>query len=816
MAAEEPKSKEIIIPVKIEEEMKKSYIDYAMSVIVGRALPDVRDGLKPVHRRILYAMQELGNTHDKPYKKAARIVGEVLGKYHPHGDIAVYDALVRMVQDFSMRYPLIDGQGNFGSVDGDEAAAMRYTEVRLAKVAEEMLADIDKNTVNFVPNFDESLQEPSVLPAKLPNLLLNGSSGIAVGMATNVPPHNLGELVDATITLIGNPNASVEEMMEVIKGPDFPTGAFIFGKSGIRDAYANGRGSIKLRARASVEKKKDREHIIVTELPYQVNKAKLLEDIAALVRDKKIEGISDLRDESDREGMRVVIELKGSAVAEIVLNQLYKHTQMETAFGVINLAIVDGEPKVLSLKDAILEYIKHKKNVVTRRCQFELGKAQKRAHILEGLKVALRSIDAVVKIIKGSKTIDAARDALISNFRLSREQSQAILDMRLQRLVALEQEKLEQEYVELLKNIAWLKEVLASEQKLLNIIREELLELKNKYGDARRTEIIEAVPELGMEDLIAEEEMVVVITNNGYIKRLPVTSYKEQRRGGKGVIGMETKEEDFIVNSFVTSTHDFILFFTNRGRCYWLKAYEIPLGIRYSKGRAIINLLPRLSPEEKIKVVMPIKEFNNKHFLVFATKKGMVKKTALSKYSRPIVTGIWAIKLDKDDELIGTGISDGNKEIILATKKGKAIRFDEKQQEKQQVRATGRYSRGVIGIKLREGDEVVSMALAQKDSVLLTITENGYGKRTQVSEYRKTSRGKYGVITLKPTPKSGFVVSVLEVSDADELILTSKEGMVIRTSIDEIRQKGRPAMGVTVMELAPNDKVIAVERLIKD
>lgn len=811
MAAEEQKSKEIIIPVKIEEEMKKSYIDYAMSVIVGRALPDVRDGLKPVHRRILYAMQELGNTHDKPYKKSARIVGEVLGKYHPHGDVAVYDALVRMVQDFSMRCPLIDGQGNFGSVDGDAPAAMRYTEVRLARAAEEMLADIDKNTADFVPNFDESLQEPSVLPAKLPNLLLNGSSGIAVGMATNVPPHNLGELVDAIITLIGNPNASIEELMEIIKGPDFPTGAFIFGKGGIREAYESGRGSIKLRAKASVEKKKEKERIIVTELPYQVNKAKLLEDTAALVRDKKIEGIADLRDESDREGMRVVIELKVSAVAEVVLNQLYKHTQMETAFGIINLAIVDGEPKVLSLKNTILEYIKHRKNVVTRRCQFELDKAQKRAHILEGLKVALSSIDAVVKIIKGSKTVEIARDALISNFRLSREQSQAILDMRLQRLVALEQEKLEQEYTELLKSIAWLKEVLASEQRLLNIIREELLELKKKYGDARRTEIIEAVPELEMEDLIAEEEMVVVITNNGYIKRLPVTSYKEQHRGGKGVIGMETKEEDFIVNSFVTSTHDFILFFTNRGRCYWLKAYEIPLGSRYSKGRAIINLLPRLEPEEKINAMIPVKEFDDRHFLVFVTKRGIAKKTVLSAFSNIRISGIRAINLDEKDELMGVALSDGSREIVIATRNGKAVRLHE-----TLIRSMGRSARGVRAIRLSGNDEVVSMALVQENSTLLTISENGFGKRTPVSQYRKTGRSAKGVITLKTNEKTGKVVAVLEVSDDDELIVTSKDGMVIRIPVESIRQTGRSAVGVKIMQLNPGDKVIAVERLIKE
>lgn len=797
---------EIIVPVKIEEEMRKSYIDYAMSVIVGRALPDVRDGLKPVHRRILYAMHELGMTHAKPYKKSARIVGEVLGKYHPHGDVAVYDALVRMVQDFSMRYPLIDGQGNFGSVDGDAPAAMRYTEVRLARIAEELLADIEKETVDFMPNFDDSLKEPVVLPGKLPNLLLNGSSGIAVGMATNIPPHNLGEVVDATIAVINEPGISIRELMEHVRGPDFPTGAFIFGKWGVVKAYKTGRGVIKLRARAVI----DKERILITELPYQVNKSKLIEDIARLVREKKIEGIADLRDESDREGMRVVVELKGSVVAEVVLNQLYKHTQLENTFGIINLSLVEGEPKVLSLKDVILEYLKHRKNVVRRRTEFELKKAEARAHILEGLKLALANIDMVIKIIRGSKTVDEAREGLIGAFPLTKRQSQAILDMKLQRLAALEREKLEVEYRELLKRISWLRGVLASEEKVLGIIKEELLELKEKYGDERRTEILEATPELTMEDLIAVEDMVVTITSSGYIKRLPVSTYRRQRRGGKGVIGMETKEEDVVSDLFVASTHDYILFFSNRGKVYWKKVYEIPEGGRYSKGKAIVNLL-QIEEGEGITAAIPIKEFDEDQYLLMATKHGKVKKTPLSAYGNPRRTGIIAITLAEDDELVGVEKTDGSCEVILGTRYGKAIRFNE-----LDVRPMGRSAMGVIGIKLRKKDEVIGMEVAKKNLSLLAVTENGYGKRTPIEEYPLQRRGGRGVININTSPRNGLVVGIKGVRDSDELMLMSSQGIAIRLPVKGISVIGRNTQGVKLMKLNEGDRVCAVERIVED
>ncbi|MEK6976916.1 MAG: DNA gyrase subunit A, partial [Candidatus Hydrothermarchaeota archaeon] len=778
MAQERLPSQENIKPVKIEEEMQRSYIDYAMSVIVGRALPDVRDGLKPVHRRILYAMYELSNTSDKPHKKSARIVGEVLGKYHPHGDIAIYDSLVRMAQDFSMRYPLIDGQGNFGSVDGDSPAAMRYTEARLAKIAEELLQDLEKETVDFVPNFDDSLQEPSVLPAKLPNLLLNGSSGIAVGMATNIPPHNLGEVVDALVILIERPQAALEELMTVLKGPDFPTGGFIVGREGIGEAYATGRGTLRLRAKAAIEKKKDRDRIIITEIPYMVNKAKLIEAMAELVKEKKIEGIADLRDESDREGMRIVLELKGSAVPEVILNQLYKHTQMETTFGVINLALVDGEPKVLNLQETLHQYIKYRTAVVRRRSQFELRKAEKRAHILEGLKAALGRIDAVIKLIKASKTPEQARNALVADLKLSQEQAQAILEMRLQRLTGLEREKIDQEHLDLQKQIARLKTILGSEGEILSVIKGELAALKKEYGDPRRTAIVEATPEIRLEDLIPKEETVIMDTNSGYIKRIPLTTYRMQRRGGKGIIGIETKEEDYIVDLFVTSTHDYVLFFSNMGKVYRLKAYEIPEGSRYSKGKAIINILPKLEAGERINATIPVKEFDDAHYLVFATKRGVVKKTVLSAFSNIKVSGIRAINLDQGDELIGTKLSDGNREIVLATSLGKAVRFSE-----GLIRGRGRAARGVAGVRLSERDEVVSMTLGQEGMILLTVSQKGYGKRTPLSEYRKTGRNAKGVVTMKANEKTGKVISVLEVSGEDELIVTSKEGMVIRIPV---------------------------------
>ncbi len=807
---------EIVVPVKIEEEMKRSYIDYAMSVIVGRALPDVRDGLKPVHRRILYAMYELGTTHNKPPKKSARIVGEVLGKYHPHGDVAVYDALVRMVQDFSMRYSLIDGQGNFGSVDGDRAAAMRYTEVRLSKIAEELLADIEKETVDYRPNFDESLMEPLVLPGMLPNLLLNGSSGIAVGMATNVPPHNLVEVVDAAMAIIDNPDIELSELMEHIPGPDFPTGSFIHGRAGILQAYRTGRGTIRLRARAVIEEDKAREHILVTELPYQVNKAKLIEDIARLVREKKIEGIADLRDESDREGMRIVIEIKGNAMGEVVLNQLYKHTRLEATFGIINLALVDGEPKVLRIKEVFLEYIKHRKDVVKRRTEFELKKAEKRAHVLEGLRLALENIDRVIKLIRASKTVDVAREGLISEFSLTKVQAQAILDMKLQRLAALEREKVEEEHRELLKKISWLQGVLASEEKVLEIIKDELRDIREKYGDERRTEIMEATADLTMEDLIAVEDMVVTITSSGYIKRLPVSTYRSQRRGGKGIIGMETKEEDVVSDLFIASTHDYLLFFSNKGKVYWKKVYEIPESGRYSKGKAMVNLL-QIEEGEGITATIPIKEFDEDHFLLKATKQGKVKKTSLYAYRNPRRTGIRAITLAEGDELVGVEKTDGSCEVLLGTRRGKSIKFNE-----GDVRPMGRTAQGVIGIRLRKKDEVIGMVVVKKNLTLLTVTENGYGKRTPVEDeehhrgYRLQRRGGKGVINIITSRRNGLVVGIKGVCEEDELMLMSSQGIAIRLPVKGISVIGRNTQGVRLMKLNKGDMVCAVERIVEE
>lgn len=803
-------AEEKILTRKIEEEMQSSYIDYAMSVIVGRALPDVKDGLKPVHRRVLYAMHESGMTPDKPYKKSARIVGDVLGKYHPHGDVAVYDTIVRMVQDFSLRYPLVDGQGNFGSVDGDSAAAMRYTEVRLARIATEMLSDIEKDTVNFTPNYDESLKEPVVLPSRLPNLLINGSSGIAVGMATNMPPHNLGEVIDATTMFIDNPSSALEDLLEVIQGPDFPTGGFICGRSGILEAYKTGRGKIILRAKAEVVDVGGRERIVVTEIPYMVNKARLIESIADLVKDKKIEGISDLRDESDREGMRIVIELKSSAQGDVVLNQLYKHTQMQTTFGVINLALVDGQPRVLSLLDLLENYVSHRKDVVTRKTKFELRKAERRAHILEGLRIALDRINAVIKLIRGSKNAETAKGGLVDTFGLSPEQAQAILDMRLHRLTALEREKIDGEYEQLQKDIKWYKEVLADPEKVLEIIKKELEELKARYGDERRTEIIEGVLGLEDEDLIPVEDMIVTITNTGYIKRLPVGTYRSQRRGGKGVIGMETKEEDFVEDLFVASTHDYILFFTNMGRVHWLKVYRIPMAGRYSKGKAIVNLL-ELNEGEKVRAAIPVSEFDPEHFVFFVTKKGTVKKTALSAYSRPRRGGIIAILLDEDDELISVKLTDGKRDVFIATKQGKAIKFFE-----GDVRPIGRGTRGVRGIRLREGDEVIGMGLAMEDSQILTITENGYGKRTPVSQYTRIRRGGYGVINIITDERNGSAVDVKGVTGSEEIVVTTQAGIVIRIPVDEISIIGRNTKGVRIMKLNEGDKVIAVARIIRD
>lgn len=806
MAAESEK----IFNRGIEEEMRSSYIDYAMSVIVGRALPDARDGLKPVHRRILYAMNEGGMTPDKPYKKSARIVGDVLGKYHPHGDTAVYDSLVRMAQEFSLRYPLVDGQGNFGSIDGDSAAAMRYTEVRLSKIAMEMLTDIDKETVDFSPNYDESLKEPIVLPSKLPNLLLNGSSGIAVGMATNMPPHNISEVIDALSVLIDEPDTSVEELMEFLPGPDFPTGGLILGRTGIREAYRTGRGKITLRARAEIMERNNKQRIIVSEIPYMVNKSRLIESIADLVKDKRIEGISDLRDESDRDGLRIVIELKTNAQAEIVLNQLYKHSQMQTTFGIINLALRKGRPVVHSLVDLLNSYIDHRREVVTRRTRFELDKAEKRAHILEGLRIALDEIDRVIKTIRASNDTETARKGLMEGFSLSLEQAQAILDMRLQRLTALEREKIDSEYDALQNNIRYYREVLSDPRLVLDIIQEEIKKIKDTYGDERRTQIVEGVLGLEDEDLIPVEEMIVTITNTGYIKRLAVDTYRSQRRGGKGVIGMETKEEDFVENLFVASTHDYILFFTDHGRVHWKKVYMIPPAGRYSKGKAIVNLL-ELKNGEMVTAAIPVKKFEDDQFLFFITKRGTVKKTPLSAYSRPRRGGIIALGLDEGDELISVKLTDGTQDIMLATRKGKAIRFNE-----GDVRSMGRGARGVRGIRLKKGDEVVGVALAQEGSQILTITENGYGKRTPVDKYTRIRRGGQGVRNIITDERNGKAVVVREVIGDEEIVVTTQEGIVIRLPVKEISLIGRNTKGVRIMRLNKEDKVMAVAKIISD
>ncbi|MCM8783846.1 MAG: DNA gyrase subunit A [Candidatus Omnitrophica bacterium] len=800
-----------VIPVDIEDEMKASYISYAMSVIVGRALPDVRDGLKPVHRRILYVMKELGLEHQKPYKKCARIVGECLGKYHPHGDMAVYDALVRMVQDFSLRYPLIEGQGNFGSIDGDAPAAMRYTEARLSSIAEEVLVDIDKNTVDFIPNFDESLSEPVVLPAVLPNLLINGSSGIAVGMATNIPPHNLSEIVEGIVKVIDEPEVGVEELTKTVKGPDFPTGGFICGTEGIKEAYRSGRGVIKLRARAVIEEQKSgKETIIITEIPYQVNKASLIEQIAKLVEEKKIEGISDLRDESDKEGMRIVIELKRDAPSRVILNQLYKHTQMETSFGIIMLALVDNRPRVLNLKEMIQEYIKHRKNIIIRRTTFELEKARKRAHILEGLKVALANLDKIIKTIRQSKSVAEAKEALMKDFKLTAEQAQAILEMQLQRLTALERQKIDEEYLALIKNIQIYEAILKSEKKVLEIIKEEAKNLKNKYGDNRLTEIIPAEEELEIEDLIAEEDVVITISHNGYIKRLPVSAYRKQKRGGKGVSGAELKEEDFIEHLFIASTHDYILFFTNIGKVHWLKVYDIPQAGRVAKGKAIVNLL-ELEPNEKISAFVPVREFKEEEYLVMATKNGLVKKTSLGAFKHPRKGGIIGITLEKTDELIEVELTKGEEEIILATQQGKAIRFSE-----EEIRDMGRSAKGVRGIRLGKNDKVIAMEIVRKEATFLTVTSLGFGKRTPIDEYRTQSRGGKGIINMKVTKKNGEVVGLKTVTDKDEVMIVSSLGMLVRCAVKDIRETGRSAQGVKLIRLDPKDRVSCVASIVAE
>jgi DNA gyrase subunit A len=797
------------IPINIEDEMKKSYMDYAMSVIIGRALPDVRDGLKPVHRRILYAMNELNNDWDKPYKKSARIVGDVIGKYHPHGDMAVYDTIVRMAQAFSLRYPLIDGQGNFGSIDGDPPAAMRYTEIRMSKLSKELLEDIDKETVDFIPNYDESLVEPVVLPSKFPNLIVNGSSGIAVGMATNIPPHNLVETINALITLIENPEVSVEELMNHIPGPDFPTAGFIYGKEGIRQAYETGRGVIQLRARAIIERdrKGERESIIITELPYQTNKAKLIERIAELTEEKVIEGISNVRDESDREGMRVVIELKRNEVSEVILNQLFKHTQMQTSFGIILLAIHQNQPRLLSLKEMLHFFVQHRKEVVTRRSLFDLKKAEARAHILEGLKKAIEQIDAIIATIKASKTPKEAKERLIERFALSEEQAQAILDMRLHRLTNLEQRKIVEEYEETIKLINQLKALLASEQLMLNLIKEELISIRDAYGDKRQTEIVDVAPEIRIEDLIAEEDMVVTITHTGYIKRNPISLYRSQHRGGKGKVGINVKEEDFVEDLFIASTHHYILFFTDAGKIHWMKVHEVPQAGRLTRGKAIVNLL-NLSPQEKVTTILPLKDFAKGKFITFVTKQGIIKKTALEAYSNPRVGGIIAIHLDEGDELISAKLTDSQQHLFLGTKMGKAIYFPE-----TQIRELGRTARGIRGIKISKGDEVVGMEVVFPHTQILTVTANGYGKRTQVSEYRVQNRGGSGVFTVKKTQKTGAVVAIKAVTDEDELMIISDQGKIIRLRSVDIPTQGRATQGVRLITIEEKERVVAVARL---
>jgi DNA gyrase subunit A len=797
------------IPVNIEDEMKKSYMDYAMSVIIGRALPDVRDGLKPVHRRILYAMNELNNDWDKPYKKSARIVGDVIGKYHPHGDMAVYDSIVRMAQDFSLRYPLIDGQGNFGSIDGDPPAAMRYTEIRMSKLSAELLADIEKETIDFVPNYDESLVEPSVLPSKFPNLIVNGSSGIAVGMATNIPPHNLVETINAIVALIENPEISARELMDLLPGPDFPTGGFIYGKEGIRQAYETGKGVIQLRARAMIERdrKGERENIIITELPYQTNKAKLIERIAELVQEKTIEGIANIRDESDREGMRVVVELKRNEVAEVILNQLYKHTQMQTSFGIILLAIHQNQPKLLPLKEMLHLFIQYRQEVVIRRSRFELNKAEARAHILEGLKKAIDHIDAVIATIRASKTPKEAKDRLMEKFAFSDEQAQAILEMRLQRLTNLEQRKIVEEYEETIKLINRLKALLASERLILNLIKEELLSIRDAYGDERKTEIVEVVPEIKIEDLIAEEDMVVTITHTGYIKRNPISLYRSQHRGGKGKVGINVKEEDFVEDLFIASTHDYILFFTDAGKIHWMKVHELPQAGRLTRGKAIINLL-HLSAQEKVTTILSLKDFTKENFITFMTKKGTIKKTALEAYSNPRSGGIIAIHLDEGDELISTKLTDGKQHLFIGTKMGKAIHFPE-----NQIRDMGRTARGVRGIKISKEDEVVGMEVVAPHTQILTVTANGYGKRTPASEYRIQNRGGSGIFTVKRTQKTGDVIGIKTVVDEDELMVISNKGKIIRLRAVDIPVQGRSTQGVRLITLEEGERVVAVAKL---
>ncbi|WP_454052256.1 DNA gyrase subunit A [Clostridium sp. Marseille-Q7071] len=798
---------ENILPIDIRHEMKNSYISYAMSVIVGRALPDVRDGLKPVHRRILYSMHELGITPEKGYRKCARIVGDVLGKYHPHGDSSVYDALVRMAQDFSIRYTLVDGHGNFGSVDGDSAAAMRYTEAKMSKITLQMLRDINKNTVDFIPNFDGEEQEPSVLPSRFPNLLVNGSSGIAVGMATNIPPHNLKEVIDGVIMVIDNEDVTITELMSSIKGPDFPTAGIILGRAGIKSAYETGRGKVVVRSKSEIEEHNGRNRIIVSELPYQVNKANLIENIAELVKDKKIDGISDLRDESDREGMRIVIELKRDANANIVLNRLYKHTKMQDTFGIIMIALVDGEPQTLNLKQILVHYLNHQKMVVRRRTEFDLDKAQARAHILEGLKIALDHIDEVISLIRSSKTGQEAKEGLMAKFGLSEKQSQAILDMKLQRLTGLEREKIEEEYNELMKIIQYLKSILENEEILLGIIKEELMEVRNKYGDERRTAIEKNPYSIDEEDLIAEEDVVITLTHAGYIKRLPIDTYNAQKRGGRGIQGVTTKEDDFVEHIFITPTHNNLIFFTNKGKAYKLKAYEIPEGSRTAKGTNLINILP-LENNETIQAVISLKTFEADNYLVMGTKEGVVKKTSLDKYASIRRNGLIAINLREEDELIGATITTGDSEIIFVTKQGYSIRFNEKD-----AREMGRTTTGVKAITLREEDIAVSMVVVKENEELLVISEKGFGKRTDISEYTLQRRGGKGIKTYRVTEKTGYVVGARIVKDGDELMLINSDGIIIRLNVADISTTSRNTMGVTLMKTGEDVNIVAMAKI---
>jgi DNA gyrase subunit A len=797
------------LPVYIEDEMRQSFMDYAMSVIISRALPDVRDGLKPVHRRVLYAMYDAGNTPDRPYKKSARLVGDIMGKYHPHGDTAIYDTVVRMAQDFNLRYPLVDGQGNFGSIDGDNAAAMRYTEIRMTPLAQDMLADIEKETVDFNPNYDDSLKEPAVLPSRIPNLLVNGAAGIAVGMATNIPPHNLGEIVDALVELIENPTVTIKQLMKYIPGPDFPTGGFIHGKEAIEQAYNEGRGIIQMRGKAFIEttKRTGKEQIIISEIPYMVNKKRLIEQIAELVNEKKIDGIADLRDESDREGMRIVVELKRDTVAEVVINQLYKHTGLQESFGINMLAIVDGRPRTLNLKEALKCFIDHRREVVTRRTAYDLKKAEERLHILEGLRIALDHLDAVIVLIRSSQDPKVAKDGLIANFGLSDPQAQAILDMRLQRLTGLERDKILQEHRETVELIAQLRAILAEEREIYKIVVEELKEVKKNYSDERRTQIVSRAEEISLEDLIVDEDMVVTISHEGYIKRNPASLYRAQRRGGKGKIGATTREEDFVEYLFIASMHAYILFFTTVGKVYWLKVHELPQASRAARGKPIVNLL-NLEPGERISAFLSVREFEEDRYVVFATKKGLIKKTALMQYSNPRANGIRAISLEDKDEVIGIRLTDGQQEIVLSTADGQSIRFKE-----DQVRPTGRGSYGVVGMRLDEGDGVVSMEILSLGADLLTVSENGFGKRTEASEYRITSRGGKGIITMKTTDKTGRVVGVQQVTEDDQLMLVTNKGKIIRLRIKDIRVIGRNTQGVHLIDVEEGERVVSLARL---